>query len=74
MTSPHEDLGYVHAPAPKKPPPRAKVGESNETGDPVFGPWAAIVTRPSGKQTEVYGKSEGEAEDKAHEYARRVNR
>ena len=70
---PRRDIGYVHAPAPKPKPPRARVVGTVETGDAVFGPWAGVVARADGKTSQAFGRSEGEAADKALEIARRLN-
>jgi hypothetical protein len=69
-----EDVGFVHRPAraarpaPRAAPtadPAAVLEGTRETGDRLFGPWAATVRLRDGRAKEIYGATSLEARRKA---------
>jgi hypothetical protein len=61
VTSPHEDLGYVHAPAPKPRPVAARIERVRFDGTE----WEATVLRANGKRCWLYAVNERDVRAKA---------
>jgi hypothetical protein len=66
MTSPHEDLGFAHDPAPKPRPAVARIERVRFTGEE----WEATVLRANGKRVWRYASSERDVRAKALETVR----